>query len=159
MHVAEVVAIVLLAVLHSLMVFGGPAVSDVCSGEDIQFTNSGTYSTITCSTSESAFHAGEKGTLNWDGWRCMRAALFCDTLARIDPRTSVRQINSMDPQHRCCLITNACIVDGQLSVFAPVDVVAEHNTADGGMFYSSLFGTWSPRVLSRGMMIALCFKP
>ena len=61
-----------------------------------------------------------------------------------------RQINSLEAQHRCCLIRDACIIDGQLVVFAPVDFVSDL-FAGSGMFHIASLGAWSPRVLSSGI--------
>lgn len=63
-----------------------PSSSQVCSNDPSQPHNHATYSTITCSTSETPFPAGEKGTLNWDGWRCVSAALVPHRPPRLSPR-------------------------------------------------------------------------
>jgi hypothetical protein len=46
------------------------APSDACPSDGINPARPTKYSSITCSTSESAFPAGEQGTMNWAGWRC-----------------------------------------------------------------------------------------
>ena len=70
------------AVLILLLAWNCAASGSSCSASSSHACSSDrshpTFSTITCSTSETPFAFGEKGTLNWDGWRCeaCRVAAF-----------------------------------------------------------------------------------
>ncbi len=136
--------------------------SDACSSD----RSHPAFSTITCSTSEAPFAFGEKGTLNWDGWRCEACSVaafsvrvqgaqgsgfrVCGCPCRALETPFCRQINSLGAHHRCCLIRDACVIDGQLVVFAPVDFVSDL-FAGSGMFHIESLGAWSPLVLSSGI--------
>jgi hypothetical protein len=54
----------------------------------------------------------------------------------------------MAAQHRCCLIRDACVIEGELVIYAPFDTMSQHS-ATGGMFHISSWGSWTPRVISQ----------
>lgn len=68
--VLALITLQLLPYIYGSTCSADTAPSDACPSDGINPARPTKYSSITCSTSESAFPAGEQGTLNWVGWRC-----------------------------------------------------------------------------------------